>query len=177
MTEAGLSGSVLVGSTVKANTEGMEVARRATELEDEPAKTVFQTGGVEVHHEACADSAHSQVGQQLGFMCRDKLRLGFDFKNNRFIHDDVSSEAQWQGPPFITYRDGRFAPMGNPCLSQFVRQTFAIDGLKQPRPNRAMYRDPQPNNPLRQSPRLQPKKTSVALRATSVISLFSFNNP
>jgi hypothetical protein len=61
MVSASAVGSVGAGFSVKETTEYTESARRGTELEDETPEAVFQQWGVEVHQQAYANLAHSQI--------------------------------------------------------------------------------------------------------------------
>ena len=49
---------------------------------------------MEIQQEAYADLAHAEIGQDLGFIGRDKRGDRFDFDNDGVLDNDVGAEPQ-----------------------------------------------------------------------------------
>jgi hypothetical protein len=84
--------------SVNIDTEIDGGPRRATEgvkaSDDEALDAVLQAGRVEIQQQPDADMAHTQVGQNLRFVCRDEGRDTFDFKYNGILDHNIGPEPE-----------------------------------------------------------------------------------
>jgi hypothetical protein len=84
--------------SVNIDTEIDGGPRRATEgvkaSDDEALDAVLQAGRVEIQQQPDADMAHTQVGENLRFVCRDEGRDTFDFKYNGILDHNIGPEPE-----------------------------------------------------------------------------------
>ena len=147
------AGLLVVRARKDFNTEDGRGPLRATEvlLNHEAAEAVSQTCGVEVEDEADRDSAHSQVGLQLGFVCGDDGGDRLDLENDLAAHDDVGSEAFSNGFAFVGDGDGDLQFERQVGLMELVAETLLVDRFQQASANVSMNLDGKSDNAFRQS--------------------------
>jgi hypothetical protein len=108
---------------------------------------------VEVDEEARGDTAQAQVGDELGFVDREKSLDGLDFEDELVLDHEIEPVRAFEQEALVT--DGQtFLPFEpQPPQPHLARKALPIRGLQEPRPHHAVHFDTSPNHKLRTIPK------------------------
>jgi hypothetical protein len=116
-----------------------------------PTDSIYQQFNIEIDEQSDLPAAETKVSQQLRVVNGSQSINGFEFNNDKLVHEDVDAIVEVEENSFVPHWELKLPLERNLAQGQLVADALFISGFEQPGTKGTMNLYGAPNNSFRQS--------------------------